>query len=117
MLGGNELRERTCFNVLKYFPSSVEFGLFTLVSRYATLAATSGHPLLNEMTFALVKTEYEGAFGVSAKAKKYSMLSSKPVKLPRGETRPDALAEKRPLGTAEPPWVIIGTLSGGELVG
>lgn len=57
--------------------------------------------------------ENEGAFGVNARAKKYSMLSSNPVKLPRGETRPEALAEKRPLGTAEPPWVIIGTLSVG----
>ena len=39
------------------------------------------------------------------------MLSSKPVKLPRGETRPVALGAKRPLGTAEDPLVIIGRLS------
>ena len=40
------------------------------------------------------------------------MLSSNPVKFPRGDTRPVAFGEKRPAGTAEPPWVMMGRLSG-----
>ncbi len=99
----SNLQNATCFNVLKYLPLSVELGLKTRVSRYATEAATFAQPLLNEMTLALVKTLNEGAVGTRARAKKYSMLSSKPVKLPSGETRPEALALKRPLGTAAPP--------------
>ena len=53
----------------------------------------------------------EGGEGTSARAKKYSMDSSNPVKLPRGETRPLALGAKRPGGTALEPLVMIGTLS------
>jgi hypothetical protein len=39
------------------------------------------------------------------------MLSVKPVKFPKGDTRPVALGEKSPAGTAEPPWEMMGTLS------
>jgi len=85
--------------------------LSTLVSRYATLAAISGHPLENSITDALLNTEYAGGEGTSARAKKYSMLSSNPVKFSSGETRPVALAAKRPLGTAEEPSVMMGRLS------
>lgn len=48
---------------------------------------------------------------MNARPKKYSMLSSKPVKLPRGVIRPEAEALKSPGGTAAPPCWIMGTLS------
>lgn len=44
------------------------------------------------------------------------MLSSKPVKFPTGLMRPVAFAAKSPGGTAAPPWVKTGTLSGGDKV-
>lgn len=53
----SNFQNATCFNVLRYLPLSVELGFRTRVSRYATDAATSGQPLLNEITLALVKTE------------------------------------------------------------
>jgi hypothetical protein len=94
----------------------LKFALSTRVSNHETLAATSGHPLLNSTTVAFEKTEYAGGDGTRASAKKYSMLSSKPVKLPRGETRPVAFCAKRPGGTALEPWVMIGRLSAGLLL-
>lgn len=53
----------------------------------------------------------EGGEGTSAREKKYSIESSKPLKFPTGETRPLALGAKSPGGTAFEPFVMIGTLS------
>src|SRR5437764_10505021 len=58
------------------------------------------------------------ACGTGARAKKYSTESWKPVKLPRGSTRPVAFWLKRPGGTPAAPCWRIGELVGvdGEVV-
>lgn len=77
-------------------------GLTTETVRCIVLAATSSHPEVNSTISALVMASNNGAVAAGARAKKYSTESVKPLKLPKGSTRPVANWLKTPGGTVLP---------------
>jgi len=81
------------------------------VVRYTTLAATSAHPDVNDTISAAEIARYAGGSGVGTSPKKYSIESTKPVKLPSGVMRPVALPLNKPGGTAVEPCRWMGILS------
>jgi hypothetical protein len=79
--------------------------------RYTTLAAISAHPDVNDTTSAAEIARYAGGLGVGTSPKKYSIESTKPVKLPSGVMRPVAFSLNKPGGTAVEPCFWMGMLS------
>jgi hypothetical protein len=103
---------RTCLSVVIKGPVELS-GLMVLTVKYTVLAATSGQPEVNSTSVAFVIAALNGLpEGRGASPKKYSMESWNPVNSPRGVTRPEALALKRPAGTADDPSAIILALAG-----
>lgn len=82
------------------------FGFTPVVLPYTTEAATSGHPEVKDANLASVQVPNRGACGGGVNPKKYSTLSSKPLKFPTGEILPEALSLKRPLGIADMPCLM-----------
>ena len=67
---------------------------------------------MNSAITALEKAVYVGAWGIGARAKKYSVDSWKPEKFPTGDMRPVALALKRPAGIDAEPFCRKARFSG-----
>ena len=107
------LKSRTCLIVLiVLLKVAGKSGLTPVVLPYTTEAATSGHPEVKDTSLASVQVPKSGACGGGVNPKKYSTLSSRPLKFPTGEILPEALSLKSPFGIADTPCLIKSWLLG-----